>query len=79
MEGTTKTSKRKTVSPFARAVRRLRRTITRAETPSSKMLYALNESGRHIYAGTANTKAVAKRRAKNKVASRSRAINARRR
>lgn len=41
-----------------------------------RMAVALNKThGRHIYAGTANPRAVAKRRAKSKVAKQSRKIN----
>lgn len=70
-----KPAQKKPLSHFALAVRRLRRTIGRGKTPGQKMLHALNGSGKTIYQGTANPKAVAKRRAKNKMARHSRAIN----
>lgn len=41
------------------------------------MLLALNNSGKHIYAGTVPEAEVTRRRAKNKVARRSRRLNRR--
>lgn len=41
----------------------------------TRALVVLNASGRHIYAGTVPVAEVARRRAANKVARRSRAIN----
>lgn len=42
---------------------------------STAMLYALNWTGRHVYAGTVPPKVVARRRAKNKAARVSRRHN----
>lgn len=43
------------------------------------MLLALNHSGKHIYGGTVDPNEVARRRAANKVARRSRRVNRRNR
>lgn len=49
--------------------------MSEREATGLKFIAALNRKGGHIYGGTANPKAVAKRRAKNKVAKRSRRAN----
>lgn len=49
--------------------------MTEPTAAQVKMLYALNNIGKHIYAGTANPKKVAARRAKNKMARVSRRQN----
>jgi len=65
----------KPVTRFALHVEGLRRRIGKADTPQRKMLHTLNDSGKHVYQGTVNKNAVTKRRAKNKVARRSRRAN----
>lgn len=43
--------------------------------PTARLLYALNHSGKHIYAGTVPAAEKARRRAANRVARKSRRIN----
>lgn len=49
----------------------------RVQPHSTSMLDALNQSGKHIYAGTVDPAEVRRRRAANKVARRQRKINRR--
>lgn len=57
----------------------LRHQVSTAGSPQRAMLHVLNFTHQgHLYAGTANPKTVAKRRAANRQARRSRQINRRR-
>lgn len=50
--------------------------IQGADTPYQRaILFALNNTGKHIYAGTADPEVVAKRRKANKVARKQRKVN----
>lgn len=51
--------------------------MNRLDTPASRMLGAIASTGQHIYAGTVPTAEKQRRRAANKVARRSRALNRR--
>lgn len=44
-------------------------------TPTGRMILALNTLCKHVYAGTVSPKVIARRRAANKIARRSRRIN----
>lgn len=56
-------------TPRVEAIREVRHAIDVADTPSQKALVVLNHTRMGaVYAGTANPRAVAKRRARNKMA-----------